>query len=192
VFYMTYWITYYDLYGRDPEPLGSTHLFGAPYGLFKTSDGYLYISIVSDEHWRRFCTALGFQDLLGDPRYRSNRDRVLRKAELEGEVAKRLSKMPTEEVFKALAGAGVPVAPLYTVSRLLGDQHLAYRGLVGEVEWGGRAVRLALNPLRIDGSRPSARGSPPSLGSSTREVLKGLLGLSDQEVEELASRGVIG
>lgn len=192
VYYMGYWVSFHDLYGRDPEPLGSTHVFGAPYGLFRTADGYIYLSIVSDKHWRDFCEALGFRDLLEDPRYASNRDRVSRKAELEEEVGKRLSRYYTQELLKILHRRRIPAAPLYRVSNLLSDSHLASRKILGEVSWKGRAVRVALNPIRIDGERYSKQGDPPKLGGDTEWVLTSLLGMDRGEVEKLRRDGVIG
>jgi len=191
VYYMGYWITYYDLYGRDPEPLGSTHIFGAPYGLFRTRDGYIYIAIVSDKHWREFCQALGYIDLLEDPKYRTNQDRVKHKRELEEEVGRRLSKYSVYELIEILGSRGVPVAPLHRVSTLLKDSHLAHRGIVGGVVWKGRLLRVALNPIRIDGSRLSAKDFPPPLGAHTLEILTKTLGLSVDDAEKLRAEGIV-
>ncbi|MEM4971061.1 MAG: CaiB/BaiF CoA-transferase family protein [Sulfolobales archaeon] len=191
VYYMGYWITYYDLYGRDPEPLGSTHIFGAPYGLFRVSDGYVYIAIVSDKHWREFCEALGFIDLLEDARFRSNHERVRHKKELEEEIGRRLSRYSVSELMEILGKRGVPIAPLHRVSTLLKDSHLAYRKIVDQVIWGGKPLRVALNPIKIDGERPSARGNPPLLGANTLEILTKILGFSVEEAEKLRSEGIV-
>lgn len=191
IYYMGYWITYYDLYGRDPEPLGTGHMFGAPYGLFKTSDGYIYISIVSDTHWKRFCQALGFRDLEEDPRYSSNKDRVSRKQELEEEVGKRLANYRLKDLFEILSKSGVPATPLYRVSDLLQDPHLAHRELISSISWRGSRLRVSLNPIRVDGLRPVAKGDPPELGEDTEEVLTKLLGISRDEIEGLRRAGVV-
>ncbi len=191
VYYMGYWATYYDLYGRDPQPLGSTHLFGAPYGLFRVRDGYVYIAIASDSHWRSFCQALGFEDLLGDPRYRSNKDRVNSKRELEEEISKRISRYSVKELLETLMPRGVPIAPMYRVGGLLRDPHTEARGILGKVEWGEKQLRVALNPIKIDGNRYAVKGNPPRLGEHSEEVLREILGLSEEEIEDLRREGVI-
>ena len=191
VYYMGYWATYYDLYGRDPQPLGATHVYASPYGLFKARDGYVYIAIVSDAHWKSFCEALGFTDLLQSPRYSTNRDRVKHKGELEDEISKRISRYSVNELLEILAPRRVPIAPMYKVSGLLRDPHTISRGILGAVRWGGRELRVALNPIKIDGIRYSVRGDPPGLGEHTAEVLREVLGLSDEEIESLRREGVI-
>lgn len=191
VYYMGYWAAYYDLFGIDPQPLGSTHIYAAPYGLFKARDGYVYIVIVSDSHWRVFCESLGFTDLLQDPRYGSNAGRVKHKDELESEVAKRISGYGVGELLEILVPRGIPIAPMYRVSGLLRDPHTASRRILGVVGWGGRRLRVALNPIKIDGVRHSIERDPPRLGEHTVEVLRNVLGLSEEEIEILRGEGVI-
>ena len=191
VYYMGYWATYYDLYGRDPQPLGATHIYASPYGLFKVRDGYVYMAIVSDTHWRSFCEALGFTDLLQDPRYSTNKGRVEHKSELEGEIAKRISRYSVGELLEILIPKRIPIAPMYRVSGLLKDPHAISREILGTVRWCDKELRVALNPIRVNGVRYSAKGDPPRLGEHTVEVLRGLLGLSDEEIEDLRREGVI-
>lgn len=191
VYYMNYWISYYDLFKRIPEPLGSGHIFASPYGLFRTADGHVYLSIVSDEHWKRFCEALGFHDLLSDPRYKTSRDRVRHKKELELEVERRLNSIEIGQIFKVLRENKVPVAPLYTIDKLLEDPHVISRGVIGVMECGDGSVRTALSPLVIDGTRYSQIGCAPRLGEDTEHVLKNLLNLTDEAISELKRRGVI-
>ena len=54
----------YDLFKKDTTPLGTTHVFGAPYNLFRTRDGFVYIAVAGDKTWVSFCQSLGFLDLL--------------------------------------------------------------------------------------------------------------------------------
>lgn len=191
VFHMGYWISYFDLYGRVPEPLGSGHIFAAPYGLFRVADGLIYLAIASDTHWRRFCEALGFKDLLDDPRYKSNQDRVKNKRDLEAEVEARLRGYRLEELFRILRENGIPGAPFYTVDKLLKDPHLMARSIIGLVPWGERSVRTSLNPLVINGVRYSRATKAPSLGEHTELILKEFLGLSDIDVQVLREKNII-
>lgn len=189
--YMSYWIAYYDLYKENPEPLGTTHRFGAPYNLFKVKDGYIYISIMGDSQWRKFCQALGFQDLLEREEFKTSKDRVKNKETLEKIVQDRLKDMELREVFGKLLESGVAAAPLNNVENLLKDPHLASREILHQVKYGDKILRIALNPIKINGKRIGTREDPPFLGDSTVEVLKNILKLDDKEIEELKRKKVI-
>jgi len=191
VYYMNYWISYYDLYKKIPEPLGSSHIFASPYGLFKTYDGFIYLSVVSDEHWRRFCETLGFHDLLLNPRYRTSQGRVMYKKELESEIEARLRNIKTEQVFRVLREKRIPAAPLYTVDKLLEDPHAISRAIIDVIRCEENNIRTALNPLVIDGVRYSRRECAPKPGKDTEYVLRNLLNLKDEVIQELRKRKVI-
>lgn len=189
--YMSYWIAYYDLYNKNPEPLGTTHRFGSPYNLFKVKDGYIYMSIMGDSQWRKFCQALGFEDLLEKEEFKTTKDRVMNKEALEKIVQDRLKDMNLDEVFKKLLESGVAAAPLNKVETLLKDPHLASREILHQVKYQGKVLRIALNPIRINGKRIGTKEDPPLLGDSTAEVLKNLLKLNDKDIEELKRKKVI-
>jgi len=191
VSYMTGWIVFYDLYGRDPLPLGTKHLFAAPYGLFKVKDGYVYIAVSNDEYWREFCKVFGFEDLLRDERYSTNELRVRNREELESEIERRLSEVPLVDVVNKLRGARVPVAPLNKVSTLLQDPHLRARDLLRELVYGETRFRTTASPFRIDGYREFNDAPPPRLGEHTEIVLREVLGLSDADIKRLREEGVI-
>jgi crotonobetainyl-CoA:carnitine CoA-transferase CaiB-like acyl-CoA transferase len=190
-YFMSYWIALFDLFGKDTRPLGTSHIFGSPYSLFSTTDGHVYIAIASDDAWISFCKALGFTDLLADKKYRNASRRVKYKKELEEMIAKRLVKFRSDQLVKMLKDTGVPIAKLNTASTLLKDPHFLGSGLVGPYKYQGRSFRTVVNPTRVDGSRQYARESPPKLGSDTESVLKSLLKVGINELENLKEAGVI-
>jgi formyl-CoA transferase len=96
-----------------------------------------------------------------------------------------------KDLFEILSKSGVPATPLYRVSDLLQDPHLAHRELISGISWRGSRLRVSLNPIRVDGLRPVAKGDPPELGEDTEEVLTKLLGISRDEIEGLRRAGVV-
>ena len=60
LYYMSYWVTRFGLTGEDTKPLGSAHIFGAPYNLFKTKDGHVYIAVTGNKDWISFCRIAWF------------------------------------------------------------------------------------------------------------------------------------
>jgi crotonobetainyl-CoA:carnitine CoA-transferase CaiB-like acyl-CoA transferase len=192
LFTMSYWITYYKEFGRVPEPIGQGSLaFGAPSRLFKLKDGYLYVAALTDEHWERFCKALGFEDLARDARFRTAVDRAMRKSELEEELAKKLASMGVKETFEKLVKARVPAGPLYTVKEVFEDPHFSQRGLIKEHIYMGKIYYAPITPLKIGNKYVADQGTVPSLGEHTKDVLTELLGISGSELEILKKEGVI-
>jgi crotonobetainyl-CoA:carnitine CoA-transferase CaiB-like acyl-CoA transferase len=190
-YFMSYWITRYDLFKKDSLPLGAAHVFGAPYNLFKTKDGFIYIAVAGDKTWSSLCQSLGFDDLLKKDVYATNDGRVKLKKILETTVSKRVRKLTTDKVVKNLINSQVPFARLNTVKSLLKDPHFLGTGTLKEYAYSGKRFRTVVNPTRIDGSRHFARNSPPRLGSDTALVLKTLLHKKDSELDELKKESVI-
>lgn len=192
LFTMSYWITYYKAFNRIPEPIGQGQLaFGAPSRLFKLMDGYLYVVALTDEHWERFCKALGFDDLAEDARFKTAVDRAMRKSELEEELAKRFASMSVKETFQKLMRARVPAGPLYTIKEVFEDPHFLQSGLIKEHTYMDKIYYAPITPLKINANYVADQGTIPSLGEHTKHVLIELLNMSNSELEVLKREGVI-
>jgi crotonobetainyl-CoA:carnitine CoA-transferase CaiB-like acyl-CoA transferase len=190
-YFMSYWISLFDLYGKDTKPLGTTHIFGAPYNLFNLKDSKVYIAVASDAAWESFCRALGFSDLLASGKYKTSEDRVRNKPQLEETISKRLSRMSFKRLERSLAYKGFPFARLNTAGSLLRDPHFIGRKILKSYSYGGRRYKTIVNPSLVDDRRPFAIGSPPSLGENTVNVLRSVLHMSKKEIRELRSERVI-
>ncbi|MHB2035141.1 MAG: CaiB/BaiF CoA transferase family protein [Nitrososphaerales archaeon] len=190
-YFMSYWIARYDLYEKDTTPLGTSHVFGAPYNLFKTRDGFVYIAVAADKAWVSFCQSLGFLDLLTTDAYRTNAKRVKRKKELEKIISRRLRLFSAAEVVRKLMNSGVPISRLNTVKSLLKDPHFKATGTLKGYTYLGSRFRTTVNPAIADGARQFTRDSPPELGSDTRAVLMASLGMTTGRIETLKKSGVI-
>ncbi|HZW55052.1 MAG TPA: CoA transferase [Nitrososphaerales archaeon] len=195
-YFMSYWVTRLDLTGRDTLPLGSTHIFGAPYNLFKTSDGWIYIAVAGDSDWASFCRALGFDDLLSLKKYHSNDCRVKNKAALEKLVGSRITRMKTSDLQEKLRRARVPSSVLNTTKGLLKDSHFTARNLLETYvlpnkKESRKLFRTIVNPAIIDGKRVHTEASPPRLGDDTASVMKDLLRLDSAKIRKLVSDKII-
>ena len=195
-YFMSYWVTRLDLSGRDTAPLGSTHIFGAPYNLFRTSDGWVYIAVAGDSDWDSFCNALEFADLHSREEYRTREDRVRNKTTLESIIGSRISRMKTGEVCRKLKKWRVPSSALNTAKSLLSDPHFRSRGLLltyhlASAEGGERTYHSIVNPAVINGRRVYASKSPPKLGGDTESILMDIVGLSAKEISALEREKVI-
>ncbi len=190
-YFMSYWVALFDLFGKDSQPLGTSHVFGSPYSLFQTREGQVYIAIANDAAWNSFCKTLGFRDLLRDRRYSTAPGRVKRKEELEREISSRLLIFKSDQLVEILKDSRVPVAKLNTVKTLLKDPHFLGSGLLKRYSFAGKAFRTVVNPAIVNGTRQYSISSPPKLGSDTESVLKSLLHVRKDELANLKERKVI-
>jgi crotonobetainyl-CoA:carnitine CoA-transferase CaiB-like acyl-CoA transferase len=163
---------------------------------FKASDGYFVILVIREEEFARLAHAVGHPDWLEDDElatrsgWGANTGAVFRPA-IEA-WARDLTKL---EAAERLCQAGVPAGPCHTADDVVADRHLRDRDMVLEVErpLGGPPILVAGNPVRLSGC-PSERWPRrwPRLGQHSEAVLRDLLGLSHQELEQLRIDGVIG
>jgi crotonobetainyl-CoA:carnitine CoA-transferase CaiB-like acyl-CoA transferase len=157
--------------GRLPERHASGHPSFVPYEAFDGSDGPFLICVGNDRLFVKFAQTLGRADWPDDPRFRSNRDRLLNKAALLVQIRELLATRPRDEWLARLEAAGVPCAPIHTVPEALAQAQVQALGLVQDVP--GESLRLTGLPLSFDGERPAIRAAAPRLGADTNRHVPG-------------------
>jgi len=173
--------------GESPAPLGSAHPLNAPYEAFETSDGWITLGASSEDTWRRLPPVIGRPDLLDDPRFRLNKDRMAHRAELAAELASAFKTRATQDWLADLAAAGVPAGPVLSIGEMLAHPQTRARDMVvstdhsrlGSVETLGFPVKFSTSPATI-------RRGAPVLGEHTREVL-GEMGYSQAQIDALTA-----
>jgi len=106
-------------------------------------------------------------------------------------VARWTAPQPRAAVAAAVAAAGVPSAPVRTISEVGSDPHVFRRAVVRETELPARGAVMVLGtPIKLGASAEPAITPPPALGQDTDDVLRRLLGLGDGELAELRRAGV--
>jgi crotonobetainyl-CoA:carnitine CoA-transferase CaiB-like acyl-CoA transferase len=171
--------------GNVPQPLGSAHRLTAPYQALRTRDGHLTVGANTQRLWERLCAAIDRQDLLGDPRFAVNADRMAHRAELQAELEETLATRGTDEWVAALEEAGVPAGPIHDYAEVFADPHTQAREMEVEMEHPeAGAVRGLGIPVKLSETPGSVRRAAPLLGEHTAEVLREA-GLSEAEIEAL-------
>ncbi len=155
--------------GVEPERLGNAHPSIVPYETFHASDGYINLAIGNDGQFTRFCREAGRADLADDPRFATNRDRVMHRAELVQELAATLATQPVEHWIAVLDRAAAPGGPVLTLPQVFAGPAAHMVETVEHPTVG--PIDLVRSPIGIDGERPSARRHPPLLGEHTAELL---------------------
>ncbi|MBC6463101.1 CaiB/BaiF CoA transferase family protein [Actinomadura sp. HBU206391] len=166
--------TRWTVAGEVPQPTGNHHPSISPYGLFRTADAPVQVSVGSDGLWRAFAPLVGLD--AADPRFAANTDRVAHRQELIDAIEAVFATEPAEVWLGRLAAAGVPAGKVRTLDDVYQWEQTISQGLLLDVEHAtlGR-VTLPGPPLRLDDA-PYAGGrethlAPPTLGQHTDEIL---------------------
>jgi crotonobetainyl-CoA:carnitine CoA-transferase CaiB-like acyl-CoA transferase len=176
--------------GEVPGLLGTHSPTFAPYGGFRTADGWLVLAGAgSEEMWARACRALGLRALLDDERFADNARRVAHRDQLTAEIEAVLTTRPTAYWLASLAEAGVPAAEVADLAQALDSPQAKALGAVQELGHPA-AYRLVGPPLRVDRAALGYPAPAPRLGWDTRAVL-GEAGLSQADIDGLARDGVV-
>jgi crotonobetainyl-CoA:carnitine CoA-transferase CaiB-like acyl-CoA transferase len=181
------------LTGQEAPRLGNRLPFAAPRGAYRCADGlWMALSGTSPAAAHRILRAIGRPELIDDPRFATNADRLDHAEELDGLIAAWAAERTREEALAAMAAVDAAAAPVYRMGDLLADPHVQARGSVIDVpddDLGAVAMpeispRLSATPGRI-------RWTGRPMGSANTEVYRDLLGLSDDAIAALAEADVI-
>lgn len=164
-----------------------------PYSRYLCKDGrHLVIMAVSDAHWEKVLTAIGREDLKGHPDYATDVKRGAREQQINDMIEHWTKQRPRDEAVRALRGFRIPVSPVRDVAEVIDDPHMHERGMLRRKRHPDLGeVVLPRSPLRLSAYEMPELEFYPDLGEHNREVLRGILGMSDAAIDELEAEGVI-
>ena len=180
---------------ENPARLGNQHPNIVPYQVFPTRNGHMVLSVGNDPTFIRFCKAAGCEQLLDDPRFRTNADRVAHRQEVTDALTPVMRSRTTSEWVDLLEQAKIGGGPINTLEEVFADPQVVARGAVMEMPHAalpeGGTVRVVANPVRLSETPADYPLPPPLLGQHTDAVLAARLGLSPGRLAELRAAGVI-
>lgn len=183
----------FDQLGLVHEPVGAGNAYVSPSGMFRAADGaWISFTAATQNVFQRLCRLIGREDLLADPRYASNQQRMQHQPELNAIVAAWIGARSARDVLRELSDAGVAVAPVYSNRDIAQDAQVAFRESitrVSDADFGSVAVPCVVP--RLSATPGEARSAGPAAGAHNAEVYGGWLGLSDAERATLERSGVI-
>jgi crotonobetainyl-CoA:carnitine CoA-transferase CaiB-like acyl-CoA transferase len=182
----------FDGNGVIREPSGSTVTGIVPTNTYRCADGkYIVIGGNGDSIFKRLMEAAGYPEMAADPRLASNPGRVEHEAEIDAALASWCAAGESAELLRRLEEAGVPAGPIYNVEDMLADPHFQERKLFETVEIDGQPLKIPAILPKLSRTPGATRWPGAELGKDNREVLGGLLGLSEEQIEVLRSTAVI-
>ena len=186
----------YLISGSAPPRLGNGGNGGGPADLIYCSDGIIYLTAGTDEHWRRLTVLMERPELNDDPRFDSNLKRgKTNRAELIDLIIEWSRQFTVDQMQEMLDGVGIPAARYNELPDVWNDVQVQHRGLratTAHAYAASGSVDLIASPLaQMSESPATIRMAPPMLGEHNQEVLGDLLGYSEARLAELKALGAI-
>lgn len=182
----------YAVTGRPAAPMPNRISAWGIYDVFDTADGkQVFVGVVTDTQWARFCEHFGVRELRTDPSLASNPQRVAARDRLLPIVRELFLAKDQASLMQACEAIGLPFAPITRPEDLFDDPHLnASGGLLDITLPDGAPTRVPGLPIELGGVRPGVRLNVPRIGEHTRGLLREL-GYGDDAIDALEASGVI-
>jgi crotonobetainyl-CoA:carnitine CoA-transferase CaiB-like acyl-CoA transferase len=182
----SFWIT-----GAQPPKCGSSHESLCPYQAFEAKDGPIMIGAANDNLWRKFCRIAGLEEIVDDPRFRTNPDRCAHRAETISLVQTAVAKQTVAYWNERLSEAAVPCSPINTLRQLVDHPHTQASDVIVKYEHPAAGpTRSVGQPYAFNGQRRTAGTPPPLHGQHTDEVLHEL-GRSTEAIRQLRTSNIV-
>jgi crotonobetainyl-CoA:carnitine CoA-transferase CaiB-like acyl-CoA transferase len=162
----------YSVYGGEPpRRTGARHASISPYGPYAAADGQVFLGLQNEREWAVLCREiLGRPELISDPRFTANTDRVANDDALTLIIETALRDLTAAEVEARLDAAGIANARLRTPAEFGAHPQLTARDRWRQVDTPAGQVRAMLPPVTVPGREP-AMGKVPALGEHTAAIL---------------------
>lgn len=178
--------------GNPPKRWGNAHPNIVPYQTFACADGYIIVATGNDGQYQKFVEVGGRADLAFHERYATNPLRVKHREELVPLLAGMVSRQSRDFWIEQLEAVGVPCGPINNLDDVYSNPQVLARGIVNEVPHPtAGTVKLVRNPMRLSASPADNAVAPPLLGQHTDDIVRDLLGHSDDEIAALRAKGVL-
>ena len=180
--------------GRDSGPVGNSHRYYAPHGIYRCAGEDQWIASAWGEHevGRALARRAGHEDCPGRADFATREGRIAARTELDGEINGWTAPHDKRELAEALQAAGVPAFPVLDANEAVTDPHLAERRrrFVLDEDYPGDEL-LNGNAWSLAEAPPTLRLPSPVFGAHNVEVLGEYLGMPEAEVRRLEEAGVL-
>ena len=176
----------YNYSGKIPGPTGNAHPNISPYDTFRTKTVDVFIGAGNDGAYAKMCHALGRPELISDPRFTKNINRVEHRDELKVEIETSLMRIDGHEICETLAKAGLAIGPIHNTEQVVDHPHTHHRQMTIEKDW----YKMTGTPIKMSRTPGSLKRLPPKYGEHSTELLTEF-GFSSAQIQELIDQGVV-
>ena len=182
----------YRLTGKVKERVGSGSTNSGPRNAYRTSDGlWVCLSASTQKMAERLFCSIDRVDLIDDPRYRTNAQRVKHREELDAIIGAFIAKRTQADNVRFFEQQEVTIGPIYDISQIIQDPHVLERELLADypdADMGSLPMHHVVP--RLSGTPGSVRTPAPRLGEHNRTLLSGI-GVSEERYAELLASGAV-
>lgn len=152
--------------GEPPQRIGNAHPNLTPYQVFDCADGFIIIATGNDRQFARLCACLGCEDMVDDPRFRTNADRIANRDAMTARLAAAARGRTKADLLAACEAGGIPAGPINDMAEVFADPQVVARGMAEERD-GVPTVRL---PITFSASPLAGQRPSPSLDEHGAEI----------------------
>ncbi|WP_092082911.1 CaiB/BaiF CoA transferase family protein [Bradyrhizobium brasilense] len=189
------WITVHSIDGMPPPRYGNRHPQHVPHGCFRCAgeDNWIIVAATDAGMWQRLATIIGRPDWAKDRSLNSPEARRAIEDDIETGIEAWTLARNADQAMLELQTVRVAAGAARLPIDMLKDPHLSSRAFLQEVHraFVGLHPQPSM-PIRENATPYPIRTAAPTLGQHNVEILSGLLGLSDTEIEQLATDHIIG
>jgi crotonobetainyl-CoA:carnitine CoA-transferase CaiB-like acyl-CoA transferase len=179
--------------GQDPTPQGSQHPNLVPYGAFPAKDGSIIIACLTNGFWGKICQALDLGDCDPDGQLDTLQKRRDARETVNALIAGRTQDKTVAELVDIFTAHQVPHAPILGITEALAQPQAVARELVVETEHPVLGMIPIVNrPVKFPGAPQPVPTAPPVMGQHSDEILREVLGLSEERIAALRAAKVVG
>lgn len=172
--------------GNVPVATGNAHPNISPYDTFRTKTVDIFIGAGNNRAFAKMCVELDREELISDPRFLNNIDRVTNRDDLKAEIESSLMRIDGSEIADRLAKAGLAAGAIHDTAQVVDHAHTKHREMVIEDGW----YKMTGTPIKLSRTPGSVRHKPPKFGEHTEQILNEF-DFTEQEIQELLAAETI-
>ena len=177
--------------GEVAGQTGNDHPTIAPSSAYPTADGHINIAASSPKQWRVLCEAMGHQDWLDNPAWRSSGRRARARNEINAAIAEDTVKKPSVHWVELLEAVGIPCGPIYSIDQAFADPQVRHLGMAAPVDHPRLGpTHMVASPLNLVGVDKAIRSAALVTPENTDEVLASV-GYSEAEIAAMRAEGAV-
>ena len=186
------WAASYKISGKIPPRIGNRSNVAAPRGIYKTKDNkFVSLSASMQSMWEKLAITIGAQELINDPKFLTNSDRLSNQDDLDDVISNFIKKFDRDPLLKLFSEEGITVGPVLDISEIIEHPYVLDRKILIEHynnNYGNILMHQAFP--RLSKTPGKVKSSAPSIGENTNEILKEI-GLTKSQIDKLRENKII-